>query len=69
MGGVVDGIVALDQNVNDDLAMGALPSAPGAPEGTPRTRANKITVTRDGRGREELTPRPVLATLPLTQNL
>ncbi|KAH8114065.1 hypothetical protein DFH11DRAFT_1877838 [Phellopilus nigrolimitatus] len=28
--GVSDGIVALDQNVNDDLAMGAPPGAPGA---------------------------------------
>ena len=36
--GVDDGIVTLDQNVNDDLAMGAPPGAPGAIDATPRTR-------------------------------
>ena len=74
--GVADGIVALDQNVNDDLAMGAPPGAPGAIDGTPRTRTNTLTLNtrnlpRDHHhshhlhGREELTPRAVLATLPL----
>lgn len=32
---VADGIVALDQNVNDDLAMGAPPGAPSAIDTTP----------------------------------
>ena len=76
MGGVEDGIVALEQNVNDDLALGAPPGAPGAIDGTPRTRANTLTIPlpRDGHGRashhgtghgrEELTPRAILAALP-----
>ncbi|KAH8114021.1 hypothetical protein DFH11DRAFT_1595354, partial [Phellopilus nigrolimitatus] len=38
--GVSDGFVALDQNVNDDLAMDAPPGAAGAFDATPRTRAN-----------------------------
>lgn len=74
--GLSDGIVALDQNVNDDLAMGAPPGAPGAIDATPRTRTNTLTLntrnlSRDGHlnhghhGREELTPRAVLASLPL----
>lgn len=85
VGGLDDGLVALEQNVNDDLAMGAPPGAPGAIEGTPRVRANTITMGghghghrergghdhghghhRHGQGREELTPRAVLAALPLT---
>ena len=40
--GVADGIVALGQNVNDDLAMGAPPGAPGAIDATPRTRTNTL---------------------------
>ncbi|TDL16402.1 hypothetical protein BD410DRAFT_844448 [Rickenella mellea] len=69
-GGVENGIVALDRNVNDDLAMGAPPGAPGAIDGTPRTRTNALapfTLPRDGTGtgREELTPRAVLAALPM----
>lgn len=74
--GVADGIVALEQNVNDDLAMGAPPGAPGAIDATPRTRTNTLTLNtrnlpRDHHhhhhihGREELTPRAVLATLPM----
>ncbi len=52
--GVEEGIVALDQNVNDDLAMGAPPGAPGAIDATPRTRNRGLTVatrwTDDGDG-------------------
>ncbi|KAH8103715.1 hypothetical protein DFH11DRAFT_1884036 [Phellopilus nigrolimitatus] len=66
----------LDQNVNDDLAMCASPGAPGAIDATPRTRTNTLTlntrnVTREhhhhghAHGREELTPRAVLASLPM----
>lgn len=81
--GVEDGIVSLDQNVNDDMAMGAPPGAPGAMDDTPRTRtANmnlNLNVPTDRRGptggpvgvgtREDLTPRAVLASLPIhTQN-
>jgi hypothetical protein len=76
--GVEDGIVSLDQNVNDDLAMGAPPGAPGAIDDTPRTRARNVGTTlnvpterRGGAGgngaagtREDLTPRAVLASLP-----
>ena len=74
---MADGIVALDQNVNDELAMGAPPAAPGAIDTTPRTRTNTLTlntrnIARDGHlnhrhlhGREELTPRAVLASLPM----
>ncbi len=66
--GVEEGIVALDQNVNDDLAMGAPPGAPGAIDATPRTRNRGLTVATVGRttgtGREEMTPRAVLASLP-----
>jgi hypothetical protein len=68
--GVEDGIVSLDQNVNDDLAMGAPPGAPGVIDDTPRTRArnagttlNAPTERRGGTGgngaagtREDLTP-------------
>lgn len=50
VGGLDDGIVALEQNVNDDLAMGAPPGAPGAIEGTPRVRANTITMGGHGHG-------------------
>ncbi|KAH8112518.1 hypothetical protein DFH11DRAFT_1879273 [Phellopilus nigrolimitatus] len=75
--GVSDGIVALDQNVNDNLAMGAPPGAPAAIDAAPRTRANTVTLntrnmTREhyhhhghAHGREELTPRAVLASLPM----
>ena len=42
--GVADGIIALDQNVNDYLAMGAPPGAPGAIGATPRTRTNTLTL-------------------------
>lgn len=42
--GVADGIVVLDRNVNDDLAMGAPPGAPGAIDATPRTRTNPLTL-------------------------
>ncbi|OCB89318.1 hypothetical protein A7U60_g3519 [Sanghuangporus baumii] len=78
--GVADGIVALEQNVNDDLAMGAPPGAPGAIDTTPRTRTNALTLNTRNinmqrehhhhhvHGREELTPRAVLATLPLHIN-
>ncbi|EJC97526.1 uncharacterized protein FOMMEDRAFT_171637 [Fomitiporia mediterranea MF3/22] len=74
--GVAEGIVALNQNVNDDLAMGAPPDASGAIDATPRTRTNNLTSdTRNinlqrehhphVHGREELTPRAVLANLPV----
>ncbi|EJD06317.1 uncharacterized protein FOMMEDRAFT_138352 [Fomitiporia mediterranea MF3/22] len=74
--GVAEGIVALDQNVNDDLAMGAPPGAPGAIDATPRTRTNTLTLNTRNinlqrehhphvHGREELTPRAVLANLPM----
>ncbi|KAH8113712.1 hypothetical protein DFH11DRAFT_1600681, partial [Phellopilus nigrolimitatus] len=67
------GSVALDQNVNDDLAMGTPPGAPWANDAAQRTRANTLTVnTRNmtrkhyhhhghAHWREELTPRAVLA--------
>ncbi len=69
MGGVEEGIVALDQNVNDDLAMGAPPGAPGAIDTIPRMRTNTLTLPREVRGGpsrgEESTPRAVLASLPI----
>ena len=66
--GVTEGIVALEQNVNDDLAMGAPPGGPGAIDATPRTRTNTLTLNTRNinlqhehhphvHGREELTPR------------
>ena len=77
MGGVDNGIVTLDQNVNDDSAMRVPPGAPGPIEGTPRVRAGTFGLgMRDkhghehhghprARGREELTPRAVFASPPL----
>ena len=71
------GVVALEQDVDDDLAMGALPGAPGAINATPHTRTNILTLNtrninlhREHRhhhvhGREKLIPRAVLASLPL----
>ncbi|KAH8110354.1 hypothetical protein DFH11DRAFT_1620735, partial [Phellopilus nigrolimitatus] len=55
--------------------MGTLPGAPGAIDSTPRTRANTLTFTRNmtrehhhhqghAHGREDLTPRAVLASSP-----
>ncbi|KAH8104375.1 hypothetical protein DFH11DRAFT_1648104 [Phellopilus nigrolimitatus] len=41
--GVSDGTVAFEQNVNDDLALGAPPGAPGAIDATSRTCANTLT--------------------------
>ncbi|KAH8111250.1 hypothetical protein DFH11DRAFT_1794287 [Phellopilus nigrolimitatus] len=69
--GVFDGIVALDENVNDGLAMGAPPGAPGAIDGahmrehlTPNTR-NMVCEHHHyhghAHGREGLTPHTVLA--------
>ncbi|KAH8111243.1 hypothetical protein DFH11DRAFT_652205 [Phellopilus nigrolimitatus] len=40
--GVSHEFMALDQNVNDDLAMGAPPGAPGAIDATPFTRTNTL---------------------------
>ena len=73
--GVEDGIVSLNQNVNDDPAMGVPPGVPGAIDDTPRTRTRTtLNVPTDRRGgvggnshggtREDLTPRAVLASLP-----
>ncbi|TDL19291.1 hypothetical protein BD410DRAFT_842201 [Rickenella mellea] len=50
--------------------MGAPPGAPGAIDGTPRTRTNALALftllrERRGTGREELTPRVVLAALAM----
>ncbi|KAH8105685.1 hypothetical protein DFH11DRAFT_1882871 [Phellopilus nigrolimitatus] len=72
--GVSDGIVALDKNVNDDLAMGARLAR--ATRSMPRTRSNTLTLntrnmTREhhhhgqAHGREEPTPRVILASLPM----
>ena len=36
-GGLADGVVALEQDVDDDLAMGAPPGAPGAINATPHS--------------------------------
>ncbi|KAH8103674.1 hypothetical protein DFH11DRAFT_1654134, partial [Phellopilus nigrolimitatus] len=52
--------------------MGTLPGAPGAIDSTPRTLANTLTFTRNmtrehqghAHGREDLTPRAVLASSP-----
>lgn len=44
VGGVDDGILQLGQNVDDDLAMGAPPGAPGAIDTTPHTRAHAQSV-------------------------
>ena len=38
------GVVALEQDVDDDLAMGAPPGAPGAINATPHTRTDTLTL-------------------------
>ena len=42
--GVAEGIVALGQNVSDDLTMGAPPGTLGAIDATPRMRTNNFTL-------------------------
>ena len=42
--GVADGIVALEQDVDDDLTIDAPPGAPGAINATSHTRTNTLTL-------------------------
>lgn len=77
--GAVNGIVALDKNVNGNLAMGAPSGAPGVIDATPHMRTNMLTLSTRNlqrerhhhyhhphiHGREELTLRTALATLPM----
>lgn len=67
MGGVEQGLVNLDMQANDDLAMGAPPGAPGAvPTTTPQQQQQPPivgTVQQTPRQLADLTPRPTVAPL------
>ena len=70
LAGVDDGFVTLEQNVGDDLAMGAPPGAPGnmnvnmGQNRVPMPLRERREERREQQGLEDLTPRAGFANLP-----